>query len=143
MTDRNQQEDFQVLNQLRKELRITRIFCAISSLLTLFLLIGGIFVVNKVQNYMTEITPVVEKVSELDVEGFNQTLENVNVVLASVDWEKLSASLSELDVEALNAAIADLDTAELSEALTNLNDAADTLEEVSKKLTPITSVFGK
>lgn len=133
----------QELRQLRRELRTTRIFCGISSLLTLLLLMGGIFAVTKAQAYVTEITPVVEELSKLDAEEFNKTLANVNATLTSVDWEKLSVSLSALDVEALNAAIADLDTAELTEALENLNAAADTMEELSEKLESVTSVFRK
>lgn len=133
----------QELLQLRRELRTTRIFCGISSLLTLFLLIGGILVVTKAQAYVAEIAPVVEELSQLDVEEFNRTLANINTTLTAVDWEKLSVSLSVLDVEALNAAIADLDTAELTEALEHLNAAADTMEDLSGKLEPIMSMFKK
>ena len=145
MTNMNNatQDQTQVLNQLRKELRRTRIFCGISSLLTLLLLVGGFLIVTKAQSSVAEITPVVEELEQLDVEEFNRTAANVNATLESVDWEKLSVTLSELDVEALNDAIADLDTEELSEALKNLNDAADTIEGLNEKLEPLTSMFKK
>lgn len=142
MSNLQEQDQAQILTQLRKELRITRIFCGISSILTLLLLVGGFVVTTKAQDYAAEITPVVQKLSELDVEEFNQTMANVNASLQSVDWEQVAASLESLDVEAINAAIEDLDTAELTEALTNLNEASDTMKSFGEKWKSFASMFG-
>ena len=142
MNNVQEQDQFQMLTQLRKELRITRIFCGISSILTLVLLIGGFFVATKVRDYAAEITPVVQKLSKLDVDEFNLTMENVNASLQAIDWEQVAASLESLDVEAINAAIDELDTAELTEALKNLNEASDTMKSFGDKWKSFTSMFG-
>lgn len=150
MSNMQEQDQTQVLAQLRKELRTTRIFCAISSMLTFLLLVGGCVIVvtaygyvAKAQKYVTEITPTIQKLSKLDVEEFNRTMVNVNNSLQAVDWEQVATSLEALDVDALNAAIENLDTEELTEALKNLNDASDALRAIRDKMTPLTSVFGK
>jgi len=150
MSNLPEQDQMQILEKLRKELRTTRIFCAISSVLTLLLLAGGCFAVVvaqdyavKVQEYATEVMPVIRELSKLDVEEFNLTMENVNASLQSVDWEQVAASLEALDVDALNEAIENLDTEELTEALKNLNDASDKLRTIGDKMSSITSVFGK
>lgn len=129
-------------HQLMKELRFTRIVCMISSALTLFLLIGGIFLFGRVQELFKVCEPVVENLSGIDVENLNSTLDSINTSLESVDWEQVAEALGELDVEALNTAIEGLDTEELTEALQNLNDAADRLRQVGEKLSALTSLFG-
>lgn len=150
MSNVQEQDQMQILEKLRKELRTTRIFCAISSVLTLLLLVGGCIAVviaqdyaGKVQEYAEEVTPVIEQLAKLDVEEFNLTMENVNTSLQSVDWEQVAASLEALDVDALNEAIENLDTEELTEALKNLNDVSATLRVVGDKVSSWTSVFGK
>lgn len=150
MNNGQEQDQMQILEKLRKELRTTRIFCAISSILTLLLLVGGCFAVVivqdyavKVQEYATEVTPVIQKLSKLDVEEFNRTMTNVNHSLQAVDWEQVATSLEALDVDALNGAIEKLDTEELTEALKNLNDASDALRAVGDKMGSWTSMFGK
>lgn len=101
------------MRQLAKELRLTRVFCAVSSLLTLCLLIGGILFFCKLQpvvSFIQEAQPVMEQ-------------------------------LSKLDVEAVNTALQGLDTEELSEAASNMNKAAETLESWGEKLSSFTDFF--
>ena len=122
--------------KLAKELRATRIFCIISSLLTVCLLAGGFFVWNKVQpviSVLQEAKPVMEQLSELDVEEMNRTLEQVNVTLESVDWQQVSEALGELDVDAINEAVEGLDTEELTKAVENLNKVVSVLEKWGNK----------
>lgn len=102
------------MRQLRKDMRLTRVFCAVSSLLTLCLLAGGILLFCKVQpvvSVLQEAQPAIEK-------------------------------LSQLDVEAINTAMEELDTKELSEAVTNMNKAAETLEIWGEKLSSFSGFFG-
>ena len=150
MNNVQESDQMQMLERLRKELRTTRIFCAISSVLTLLLLVGGCIAAitvydyaGKVQQYAMEITPTVQKLSKLDVDAFNVTMENVNASLQSIDWEEVSASLEALDVDAINEAIENLDTEELTEALKNLNDASASIRAIGDKLSSWTSVFGR
>ncbi len=121
-------------SQLIKELRFTRIVCLISSVLTLCLLVCGILLFGRVHRIVAVCEPVVEKLTAIDVERLNSTMDYVNASLAEVDWEQVAEALGELDVEALNSAIEGLDTKELTEALANLNTAAEKLKELGDKL---------
>lgn len=129
-------------DQLMRELKFTRIICMISSVLTLCLLVGGVFLFGKVQKLAEVCEPAVEKISDVDVQSFNETLHNVNASLESVDWENVADTLGELDVEALNSAIEGLDTEALSESLQNLNDAMEKMRELSDKMSSLASIFG-
>lgn len=136
--------DTSVLNSLRKELRLTRVFCLISSILTVCLLISVIFLVNRLQpvyQFMEDTQPVLARIAELDTAAVN-TLEQLNVAVGDVDWEQLSGSLGKLDVDAINEALENLDTEELTITLKNLNDAVDTLKNIGDKLSSLPAVFG-
>lgn len=128
--------------RLIRELKITRIACIISSALMLCLLAGGVFLYGRVQEIAEMCDPVLEKVSALDVESLNRTMDNVNASLEEVDWEQVAAALGELDVEAINSAIKGLDTEELNKSLKNLNDAVEKIKEISEKLSSFSSLFG-
>ena len=129
------------IQRLIRELKITRIACIIVSVLTLCLLAGGVFLFGRVQRMAEICEPVVEKVSALDVESLNRTMDNVNASLEGVDWEQVAAALEKLDVDALNAAIEGLDTAELTQSLKNLNEAVEKIRELSEKLSSLSSLF--
>lgn len=120
--------------QLRKELRRTRINCMISSFLSLILLAGGILLFGKIQELTEICRPVAEKVSQLDVGSLNETLDHINASLVTVDWEQVAEALGELDVDAINSAIEGLDTEELSRSLKNLNEAVEKIQEISEKM---------
>lgn len=129
-----------VVKQLTKELRMTRVFCIISSLLTVCLLVVGFLIwvaITPVVAIVQDAQPVMEQLSELDVEEMNHTLEQVNVTLESVDWQQVSEALEALDVETINEAIAGLDTEELTKAVENLNKVASMLENWSSKWSSI------
>lgn len=145
MTNDVNTNDTDVLNSLKKELRLTRIFCLISSFLTVCLLIGGIFLVNQLQpvfQFMGEVQPVLAEIAELNVDTVNDTLEQLNAAVGDVDWEQLSDTLGQLDVAAINEAVENLDTEELTVSLRNLNDAVDTLKSIGDKLSSLPAVFG-
>ena len=109
-------ENHQNLEKLRTELRMTRIFNSITSVLLICVLIGGFIIFSKMQDYMDTAMQLVEE---------------------------LSAQLKQLDMDALNEAIAGLNTEELSKALENLNDAAETLENFSGSIKDFFSKFGR
>ncbi len=128
------QENNQDFEKLRRELRTTRIFSGITSVLLVGILIGGFIVFAKVQEYAQTVMPLAEKVSEVEFDVLNESMESLNETLQVIDWEKLSLQLEELDMDALNEAIAGLNTEELSKALENLNDAAETLEQFGESV---------
>ncbi len=143
-----------VVHQLMKQLKFTQIICVISSILTLCLLAGGIFLFCRVRGLAQSCEPVVEKVAKLDVESLNETLTYINTSLETVDWEQVARSLSQLDVEAINSAmekldvdainsaIEGLDTEELTQSLKNLNEAVEKIREISEKMGGMASRVG-
>ena len=139
----NNELNEQIIAKLRKELLWTRIFSIITSVLMVCILIGGIVISNQLREYEAQIKPAVEQLEQLDVNAFNEALNQMSIVvasvdwvmlndsIASVDWEKVSKQLESLDVDALNAAIEGLDTEELTEALENMNDAVEKLRGIA------------
>lgn len=145
------------LEQLKKELRTTRIFCLISSILTGMLLVGGILIYTQIKpilDVVKDATPIVNELAKLDINSVNTTLEQVSGTLESVDWEgvstavgsvewqEVSETISGIDVEAFNKAVEDLDTQELSKAIERLNSVIDALEDWGEKLGSIKGLFG-
>lgn len=145
------------LEQLRKELRITRVVCIVSSVLTSALLLGGIFLYGQMRPVLEltkETGPIIEELAELDIESVNMTLEQVGNTLGSVDWkevsnaiesvdwQQVSDTIGELDVETFNNAVEDLDTKEFSKAIERLNKVIDVLEGWGDKLGSIKGIFG-
>lgn len=145
------------LEQLRKELRITRVVCIVSSVLTSALLLGGILLYGQMRPVLEmtkETGPIIEELAELDIESVNMTLEQVGNTLGSVDWkevsnaiesvdwQQVSDTIGELDVEAFNNAVEDLDTKEFSKAIERLNKVIDVLEGWGDKLGSIKGIFG-
>ncbi len=122
---------------LLRELKFTRIICMISSVLTLCLLLGGVILYGRVRELSEICEPAVEKISDIDMKSFNDTLNHVNATLERVDWEQVADSLGKLDVDAINSAIEGLDTKELSETLKNLNDAVEKIKELGERLSSL------
>ena len=109
------QDNYQDLDKLRKELRMTRFFSGITSVLLICVLVGGFLFFSKVQGYLEDAMPLVEQ---------------------------MSAQLEQLDMDALNESIASLNTEELTEALEHFNDAVDTLESFTGSVKDFFSKFG-
>lgn len=126
---------------LLRELKFTRIICMISSVLTLCLLLGGVILYGRVRELSEICEPAVEKISDIDMKSFNDTLNHVNATLERVDWEQVADSLGKLDVDAINSAIEGLDTKELSETLKNLNDAVEKIKELGERLSSLPAWF--
>ena len=126
--------------KLVKELKATRIFCIISCLLTAGLLIGGFLVFKQVQpvfQMVEKIEPAMEQFMALDIEEVNETLEQVNATMESVDWQQMSDAVGELDVDAFNDAIQGLNTEAISKAVENLNKAVATMEKWGNAISSI------
>ena len=130
----------QVLKKFRWEMAITRLMCAITSILIVCLLAGGVYVLRRVQ-------PVLDQVAAVDMENVNETLSQVKYTLENVDLQKAAETMQQavdtmesVDLEAWNSAIDGLDTAELSKTMANLNEATESLRRVE---TSINSIFGR
>lgn len=109
-------ETEEMLKSLRKELKITRYCSLIVGMLLLLVIVGGIYVVNRMEPALTAIErmePAIEKIEQLDIEVLNE-------------------KMAQLDIEGLNKIVENLDAAELSETLKNINDATALLKEAGE-----------
>ncbi|MCH5343232.1 MAG: hypothetical protein J1E64_04260 [Acetatifactor sp.] len=134
------------MEDIKRELRLTRFFCIVSSILSICLLAAIVFLVVSLQpvfSFVNETKPALEQFSKLDIDTLNRTMEQVDTSLGQVDWEKVADSLEQLDVEAINEAIRNLDTKELSTALEKLNKTTDALEAFGERLGSLSSLFGR
>lgn len=135
----------ELIDKLRRELRLTRILTAVSILLTLCL-VGVVFYFQR--TVQTVVEPVTEQLSGMDTDMLNEAIANLEIasdelVQADIDWEKLAETVNSLDVDAINEAIAGLDTEELSEAIENLNDAIEALQNLGSGASSVTDwLFG-
>jgi len=129
---------------LKKELKFTRICCMVSSILTICLLAAVIILFTKLQpvyEFMNTAKPVMEKISEVDVNSLNETIGTLNETMGEVDWEGLSDSIDALDVEAINKVIESYDPEEFSRTLDNLNSAIEMIGTLSQKFGSLSSIF--
>lgn len=136
------QTEDSAIKALRKELRMTRIFSAITSLLIIAMLAGGFVVCSEVKSYVDEVWPLIDQLSTIDFASISNTMENLEQTVGTVDWEYMSEQLGALNVDAINEAIEGLDTQELSKALANINEAAETLQKLSDGMKAFASKFG-
>lgn len=129
---------------LKKELKFTRICCMVSSVLAVCLLAAVVILIVKLQpvyEFMNTAEPAIGKISEIDVETLNETIETLNGTMGEVDWESLSNSLDALDVEAVNKLIESYDPEEFSRTLDNLNSAIEMIGTISQKFGSLSSIF--
>ena len=106
-------ETEEMLKSLRKELKFTRYCSLLVGMLLLLVIVGGIYVVNKMEPALAAVEkmqPAIEKIEQLDIDVLNE-------------------KMAQLDIEGLNKIVEDLDAAELSETLKNINDATALLKE--------------
>lgn len=124
-----------VLKKLQRDLLVTRIFSMILSILMIGILVGGFYMFRTVQTYAVQVDgyvtdimtyaenmePAIEQLSEVDIETLNDTMEQMTVAFAEVDFEKLAQQIDDLDVEAINAKVAALDVDALNDKVAALD----------------------
>ena len=114
--DNKMQEQDELINSLRKELKVTRYCSLLVAVLLVIVIIGGVSIVNTIRPAITAVQkmePVMEQMAELDVNMLNE-------------------KIAQLDIEGLNQAISGLDMEEASKALANINDAVEKLQEIGE-----------
>lgn len=106
----------EVMKALRKELKFTRFCSLFVATLLVFVIVGGIFAVNKITPALAAVEkmqPAITKIEQLDIEVLNEKIE-------------------QLDIEGLNKIVEDLDVEALSEVLRNINEATMAIEELKE-----------
>ena len=106
----------EMIKALRKELKFTRYCSLFVATLLLFVIVGGIYTVNKITPALIAVEkmqPAIAKIEQLDIEVLNEKIE-------------------QLDIEGLNAIVEDLDVEALSEVLRNINEATAYIKEIGE-----------
>ena len=108
----------EAIENLRKELQVTRIFSIIVAVLLCVVIAGGVFLMNMMKPVVTavrEMQPAIQKMEQIDVELLNE-------------------KLAQLDVEVLNEKISQLDIESMNEALKNMLKIQNSLEDMTDSL---------
>lgn len=113
----------ELINSLRKELKVTRYCSLFVAVLLVVVIIGGVSVVNMLR-------PAIEAVQEM---------QPVMAQMAELDVDMLNEKIAQLDIEGLNQAIAGLDMEEVSKALANINDAVEKLQKIGEGFSDFSS----
>ena len=105
-----------MIKALRKELKFTRLCSLFVATLLMFVIVGGIYAINKITPALTAVErmqPAIAKIEQLDIEVLNEKIE-------------------QLDIEGLNKIVDALDVEALSEVLRNINEATAYIEEIGE-----------
>ena len=139
----------QILEKLRKELFLTRIFSIISSVLTVCLLVAGFTLFYKyqeskkqveayavqVKESIEELTSQDSELAKVDILALNEALKNLNKVVNTVDWEMLNSSIASVDWQLLSDSIASVDWKMLNDNVASVDWAMlnDSIAQVDWK----------
>ncbi len=133
------------LQTLRKDLLRTRIFCMISSVLTICLLVAVIVFTSKLSALLQFAESTAPKLDQLllfteeikpalnEISGFIKSSAPAIDHVSSVDVEALNNTLERLE---------NLDTEALTKSLKTLNNVVDTLTNVANRISSAFSFFG-
>ena len=124
-----------LIKKLQRDLWVTRLFALFSSMLMVVILAGGYYLYRVVQvyvaqaeGYVTEIVtyaesmkPALDRLSQVDAESLMETMEQMSVAFAEVDFEKLAEQIKSLDIESINYKIDALNVEAINEKLNALD----------------------
>ncbi len=124
-----------LIKKLQRDLWMTRLFAVFSSLLMIVILAGGYYLyqvvqvyVKQAEGYVTEIIayaenmkPALDHLAQVDTESLLQTVEQMSVAFAEIDFEKLAGQMESLDVESINQKLEALDVEAINEKLNALD----------------------
>jgi len=138
-------ENEELLQSVKTELKITKIVCILSLLVTLGMALAFGYLCTQLQPVLeladqiqpvleavNQVQPVLEQLSGIDTDELNSLIEQAGPVLEQ---------LSQIDTDAINELLGNYDSEEIQQTLENLNSALETLNSVSEKLGKIGSIF--
>lgn len=136
-----EKRQIEAIEDLRKELQITRIFSVIVAVLLGAVITGGIFFMSMMMPMVTamkEMQPTIQKMEQLDVEVLNEKF-------AQLDVEVLNEKIEQLDIEGMNELIHGvdemldgMDAKKMQETLDAINGALNNMLKVQNTLNALT-----
>jgi len=110
-----------LLENFRKELRLTRILCSVVCVLLVCTLLGGALIYGRIRAYAGQMQPLADALAQVDYEVLNETMSNLSASLEEVDLAALTEQLSQVDWKALAEDIDAVDWKSLSEDIDSVD----------------------
>lgn len=130
------------MKSLKRSLRVNRVINIISSLLSLTVFIVLVIVIGKVDSFREELTPAIDKISEIDVQQVNAAIENFNVMMEEFDMEEINAKFESVDLEAIGEIVESINPEELEKTLNNISSVSERLKTISDKISRLFGASG-
>lgn len=130
------------MKSLKRSLRVNRVINIISSLLSLTVFIVLVIVIGKVDSFREELTPAINKISEIDVQQVNAAIENFNAMMEEFDMEEINAKFESVDLEAIGEIVESINPEELEKTLNNINSVSERLKIISDKISRLFGASG-
>lgn len=130
------------MKSLKRSLGVNRVINIISSLLSITVIIVLVIVIGKVDSFREELTPAINKISEIDVQQVNAAIENFNVMMEEFDMEEINAKFESVDLEAIGEIVESINPEELEKTLNNINSVSERLKTISDKISRLFGVSG-
>lgn len=139
---------------MKKEIRTNRVIMIILLIMMTAFLVCLSFAFVYARSIMIRFSALSELVSRINPQDISDLISTFNSlgnldlsflqnldfsVLESIDFEALES----IDFEGISKVLSNIDVDELTKTMENLNNASEMLEEVSEKVAPILSLFGK
>ncbi len=137
-----QEELLNEMKTLKKTLFISKIFSAVSGVLSLVVIVVLIIGITRLNAFTKEVEVVADKVSQIDMVQINAAIEKFNTTVEQIDFAYINDSFKEVDMKAISEIVETIDAAELEETLENINDVSEKLKKISEKITNLFS-FGR
>lgn len=130
------------MKSLKRSLRVNRVINIISSLLSLTVFIVLVIVIGKVDSFREELTPAIDKISEIDVQQVNAAIENFNAMMEEFDMEEINAKFESVDLEAIGEIVESINPEELEKTLNNISSVSERLKTISDKISRLFGASG-
>ena len=122
----------EMYKKLKNDMLINRIILIVTLVFTTAILVVAIFAFVELKGFLTEIEPIVEELSKLDIEALNESLNHFNDIIETFNIDDFMDTMNSIDFEGINEVLEGLDVEELTETLENINEGADRLDEISE-----------
>ena len=136
-------ENTKLLMSIKKGIVVNRIIGIVGCVFAIATFVVMVIVGMKVNEFVKEVSPAIEALSQIDVDEFNATLKTVNQAVDLLKIDEIMNTLNGIDFEGFNEIINNIDIDKFNDTMNNLNSAYEQIQEITEKMKPITSFFGK
>ena len=95
--------------KLKKEILINRIISCVTLVMTTVILVLAILAFVEIKEFFTEIEPVVEELSKIDMEALNASLNHFNDIIETFNLDDVMETINSIDFEGINEILEGLD----------------------------------